>query len=89
MAIHSHMLTEQPCVFFVRFWANDDALKLAKGLRAALENDLFSRREGGRHAQIQIASQPYYGFRNDHSASVWDDGRGRNEVPGGTALRRR
>jgi hypothetical protein len=36
-AIHSHMLTEQPRVFFVHFWANDDALKLAKGLRAALE----------------------------------------------------
>jgi hypothetical protein len=36
-AIHSHMLTEQPRVFFIHFWANDDALKLAKGLRAALE----------------------------------------------------
>ena len=36
-AIHSHMLTEQPRLFFVHFWANDDALKLAKGLRAALE----------------------------------------------------
>lgn len=36
-AIHSHMLTEQPRVFFVHFWANDDALKLAKGLRAGLE----------------------------------------------------
>jgi len=36
-AIHSHMLTEQPRVFFVHFWANDDALKLAKGLRAALD----------------------------------------------------
>ncbi len=36
-AIHSHMLTEQPRVFFVHFWANDDALKLARGLRAALD----------------------------------------------------
>src|SRR5437588_1908403 len=36
-AIHSHMLTEQPRVFFMHFWANDDALKLAKGLRAALD----------------------------------------------------
>ena len=35
-AIHSHMLTEQPRVFFVHFWANDDAVRLAKGLRAAL-----------------------------------------------------
>ena len=35
-AIHSHMLNEQPRLFFVHFWANDDALKLAKGLQAAL-----------------------------------------------------
>jgi Domain of Unknown Function (DUF1259) len=34
-AIHSHMLEEQPRLFFVHFWANDDALKLAKGLRGA------------------------------------------------------
>jgi len=36
-AIHSHMLTEQPRLIFLHFWANDDALKLAKGLRAALD----------------------------------------------------
>jgi biotin operon repressor len=36
-AIHSHMLDEQPRLFFVHFWANDDAVKLAKGLQAALE----------------------------------------------------
>ncbi len=36
-ALHSHMLTEQPRVFFMHFWANDDALKLAKGIRAALD----------------------------------------------------
>src|SRR6266487_396590 len=36
-AIHSHMLTEQPRVFFVHFWANDDAVKLARGIRAALD----------------------------------------------------
>jgi Domain of Unknown Function (DUF1259) len=35
-AIHSHMLDEQPRLFFVHFWANDDALKLAKGLREAI-----------------------------------------------------
>jgi len=37
-AVHSHMLDEQPRLFFLHFWANDDALKLAKGLRAALDN---------------------------------------------------
>jgi len=36
-ALHSHMLLEEPRLFFMHFWANDDALKLAKGLRAALE----------------------------------------------------
>jgi biotin operon repressor len=36
-AIHSHMLTEQPRLIFVHFWATDDAQKLAKGLRAALD----------------------------------------------------
>jgi len=36
-AIHSHMIGEQPRLFFMHFWANDDAAKLARGLRAALE----------------------------------------------------
>jgi hypothetical protein len=36
-AIHSHMLTEEPRIIFLHFWANDDAIKLAKALRAALD----------------------------------------------------
>jgi hypothetical protein len=36
-AIHSHMLTEEPRLFFMHFWANDDAVKLARGLHAAFE----------------------------------------------------
>jgi hypothetical protein len=40
-ALHSHMLSESPRLFFMRFWmhvwANDDAVKLATGLRAALD----------------------------------------------------
>ena len=36
-ALHSHMLDEQPQVFFMHFWAVDNAVKLAKGLRAALD----------------------------------------------------
>src|SRR4051794_3413759 len=36
-ALHSHMLDEQPRLFFMHFWAVDDAVKLAKGLRAALD----------------------------------------------------
>ncbi|MCA1468786.1 DUF1259 domain-containing protein [Bradyrhizobium sp. IC3195] len=36
-ALHSHMLNEQPRLFFMHFWANDDAIKLAEGLRAAID----------------------------------------------------
>jgi hypothetical protein len=36
-AVHSHMLAEQPRLFFMHFWANDEAIKLAKGLRTALD----------------------------------------------------
>src|SRR5882762_2877638 len=35
-ALHSHMLTEQPRLFFMHFWANDDAAKLAGSLKTAL-----------------------------------------------------
>ena len=36
-AVHSHMLAASPRLFFMHFWANDDALKLARGIRAALD----------------------------------------------------
>jgi hypothetical protein len=36
-SLHSHMLMEEPRLFFMHFWANDDAEKLARGLRSALE----------------------------------------------------
>jgi hypothetical protein len=42
-AIHSHMLTEQPRMIFIHFWANDDAVKLAKGLRAALDKTAIAK----------------------------------------------
>jgi Domain of Unknown Function (DUF1259) len=35
-AIHNHMLDDQPHLYFMHFWANDDAKKLAEGLKAAL-----------------------------------------------------
>jgi hypothetical protein len=37
-AIHNHMLDDEPRMFFMHFWANDDAQKLARGLRAALDH---------------------------------------------------
>ena len=36
-ALHSHMLGEEPRLFFMHFWANDEAAKLAQGIRAALD----------------------------------------------------
>ena len=36
-ALHSHMLGDAPHLFFMHYWGNDDALKLARGLRAALD----------------------------------------------------
>lgn len=35
-AMHNHMLFDQPHLYFMHFWANDDAVKLAQGLHAAL-----------------------------------------------------
>jgi biotin operon repressor len=35
-ALHNHMLNDEPRLFFMHFWANDDAGKLVQGLKAAL-----------------------------------------------------
>jgi hypothetical protein len=35
-ALHNHMLDDEPKLYFMHFWANDDAKKLALGLKAAL-----------------------------------------------------
>lgn len=43
VAIHSHMLDEQPRLFFLHFWANDDAPRLARGLREALDKMAVAR----------------------------------------------
>lgn len=37
-ALHSHMLGEEPRLYFMHYWADDDALKLAGGLRGALSH---------------------------------------------------
>jgi len=42
-AIHSHMLDEQPRMFFIHFWANDDAQKLARSVRTALETTAIAK----------------------------------------------
>ena len=42
-ALHSHLLNEQPKLYFMHFWANDDAVKLARGLGAALDQTASKR----------------------------------------------
>jgi hypothetical protein len=36
-ALHNHALTDQPRLFYMHFWANDDPIKLAHALRAAID----------------------------------------------------
>jgi hypothetical protein len=43
-SLHNHLLADEPQLFFMHFWADDDAAKLARGLRAALDRT-NSRRE--------------------------------------------
>lgn len=40
-SLHNHLLNDEPRLYFMHFWANDDAQKLARGLSEAL--DLTSR----------------------------------------------
>ena len=37
VALHSHALDDVPRLFYMHFWANDDALKLATTLRSAVD----------------------------------------------------
>jgi uncharacterized membrane protein len=42
-AVHSHMLTESPRLFFLHFWAYDEPEEVARGLKAALSQMDLSR----------------------------------------------
>jgi Domain of Unknown Function (DUF1259) len=41
--LHNHMLDDEPRLFFMHFWANDDVVKLATGLKAALDKINLAR----------------------------------------------
>jgi hypothetical protein len=45
-ALHSHLIDETPRLYFMHFWANDDALKLARGLNAALAKTNSAKANG-------------------------------------------
>ena len=42
VALHNHHIGEEPRLFYMHFWANDDAEALAQGLRAALDETTTS-----------------------------------------------
>jgi Domain of Unknown Function (DUF1259) len=42
-AIHNHMLNEQPRLFFVHFWANDDAQKTSEGATSSTGEDCYGK----------------------------------------------
>jgi hypothetical protein len=44
-AVHNHMLSDQPRLFYLHFWANDDVNKLANGLKTALAKTNTQKRE--------------------------------------------
>jgi hypothetical protein len=44
MALHNHMLTEQPRLFFVHCLGRGDPLTLARAMRAALDQTESARR---------------------------------------------
>ena len=45
-SLHNHLLAEEPRLFFMHFWANADAQRLARGLRAALDLTNSQRTSG-------------------------------------------
>ncbi len=47
-ALHNHALGDNPRLFYMHFWANDDAVKLARGLKAALDLTNSKKAEEGK-----------------------------------------
>jgi hypothetical protein len=46
-AVHNHALGDNPRLFYMHFWANDDAVKLARGLRAGVDLTNSKKAEPG------------------------------------------
>ncbi|MEW5929713.1 MAG: DUF1259 domain-containing protein [Gemmatimonadota bacterium] len=49
VAVHNHMTTEQPRIFFLHYWGVGPAERLARGLRAGLDATGRRGAGGGRH----------------------------------------
>jgi len=46
-AVHNHMLNDQPRLFFMHFWANDDLSKITAGLKAAVSKINTAKESAG------------------------------------------
>jgi uncharacterized protein DUF1259 len=67
IAVHSLMLDEQPRLFFLHFRANNDALKLARVLRAAL--DKGARSQNIENNPMQSSKRPAWMLRKQVDTS--------------------
>jgi hypothetical protein len=56
-ALHSHMLTEQPRLFFMHFWAADNTESVAEGIKAALGRIIIKSATTASH-YLSTASGP-------------------------------
>lgn len=57
-AVHNHMLDDQPRLFFMHFWANEDSQKLAKGLRAALDKVKVAQAGSSQQTSTSVSKVP-------------------------------
>ncbi len=55
-AVHNHALGDNPRLFYMHFWANDDAVKLARGLKTAL--DLTNSKKADQASKYRGARSP-------------------------------
>jgi hypothetical protein len=49
VALHNHMIGEQPAFYFLHFWGKGSTQELAKGLRAALDAQAAVTKEARHH----------------------------------------
>lgn len=47
VALHNHMVHEQPRIFFLHYWGVGNAIQLAKGLKAAIDKTGRKQKAGG------------------------------------------
>ena len=69
MALHSHMLAEQPRLFFMHFWANEDWQKVCEPLSTKLE---LARTNGGDRALLNVSQDHDFDYRSCHRNSRCD-----------------